>query len=310
MDDPSSITEICAMLSFSGDITFNPMEDSIKLENGNTFQFKPPKDSKDVQFLPQNGFDTTSMKDVYQAPIYNECEADKIQIDIDPNSERIQLYPMFNSLYGNIENGAILIKARGKCSTDHISLLGPWMKYRGHLDNMSNNCLIGAVNDDNGYENSIYNILDNTDNNIVPEVAKQYQSNNIAWIVIGGDNYGEGSSRETAATVVRNLGGYAVIAVSFARIHETNLKKFGMLALTFDDQNDYDLVQTGDRISIKGIDQFKPNKQLELYVIKRDGTINDKPIYLNHTYNQQQIEWFKCGSCLNYIKQQNTLCEK
>ena len=305
--------EICAMLSFSGDITFDPTKDKLKTENGEEFMFKPPTDN-DVEFLPKNGFDTSSLNDIYQEPIKNENEASKIEIDIDPTSERIQLYPIFNSLYNNgkdIENGIILIKTRGKCTTDHISLLGPWMKYRGHLDNMSNNCLIGAINDENGKENSIYNVLNDTSDNAVPETAKKYKENKIPWIVIGCDNYGEGSSRETAATVVRNLGGYAVIAKSFARIHETNLKKFGMLALTFDDKSDYDLIQTGDKISIVGINEFKPNKSLQLKVIKRENNKEiKKKIILNHTYNDEQIEWFKYGSSLNYIKQKQKLCEK
>ena len=262
--------------------------------------------ANDIQFLPPSGFDTSSLDEIYQIPVENEEEASKIQIDVDANSERIQLYPVFESLYNDgkdIEDGAILIKANGKCTTDHISLLGPWMKYRGHLDNMSNNCLIGAINDENGRENAIFNVLDGTDNNAVPETAKQYKANNIPWIVVGDANYGEGSSRETAATVVRNLGGCAVIAKSFARIHETNLKKFGMLALTFEDETDYDLVQTGDKISIKGIGEFEPNKPLQLVVIKR-GTKEpiEKVIRLRHTYNDQQIEWFKHGSSLNYIK--------
>jgi len=200
----------------------------------------------------------------------------------------------------DIENAVVLIKARGKCTTDHISMAGPWLRYRGHLDNISNNCLIGAVNDANGKENCVFNVLTKSEDE-VPKTARQYKANNVPWVVIGDNNYGEGSSREHAALEPRHLGGIAVITKSFARIHETNLKKQGLLPLTFANPSDYDSVQTGDRVSIIGLTDFKPGKPLTLKVVKSDGKIIDN-IQLNHTFNEEQIEWFKNGSCLNYMK--------
>jgi len=201
----------------------------------------------------------------------------------------------------DIEDAVVLIKARGKCTTDHISMAGPWLKFRGHLDNISNNCLIGAINDANGKENTVENVLDGTEGK-VPDVGRVYKANNTPWIVIGDNNYGEGSSREHAALEPRHLGGRAVIVRSFARIHETNLKKQGMLPLTFADKADYDKTQTGDRVSIRGLNDFKPGKQLQLIVKTKDGK-ELAPIQLNHTFNDEQIEWFKAGSALNLMKQ-------
>jgi len=200
----------------------------------------------------------------------------------------------------DIEDAVVLIKARGKCTTDHISMAGPWLKYRGHLDNISNNMLIGAINDQNGEENTVENVL-NGGTGKVPDVAREYKAQGKPWVVIGDGNYGEGSSREHAALEPRHLGGRAVITRSFARIHETNLKKQGMLPLTFDNVADYDLVQTGDSVSIRGLDSFQPGCQLQLIVTKKDGA-QLAPIALNHTFNSEQIEWFKAGSALNLMK--------
>merc|ERR1712014_65210 len=185
----------------------------------------------------------------------------------------------------------ILIKAQGKTTTDHISMAGPWLKYRGHGDNISNNMLIGAINSANGEANKVKNFTTG-EYDAVPNTARDYKKKGIRWVVIGDWNYGEGSSREHAALEPRHLGGLAIITRSFARIHETNLKKQGMLPLTFDDVADYDKVQSGDTVSIRGLQSFKPGTQLELSVKKRDGT-QLPPIKLNHTFNAEQIEWFK-----------------
>merc|ERR1712226_263135 len=197
--------------------------------------------------------------------------------------------------------GEILIKVKGKCTTDHISAAGPWLRFRGHLDNISNNMLIAAINEENDEPNSIYNIVDDNFGG-VPDVARVYKANRIRWVVVGDDNYGEGSSREHAALEPRHLGGRAVIVKSFARIHETNLKKQGMLPLTFADTADYDKIKTGDKISLTGLKEFAPGSQVTCIVTKPDGSTESFP--LNHTYNDLQIQWFKHGSALNYMKSQ------
>ena len=199
-------------------------------------------------------------------------------------------------------NLSLLIKARGKCTTDHISMAGPWLKYRGHLDNISNNMLIGAVNDFNGNVNSVLNQL--TGNyGTVPDTARSYKKSGTGSIVVGDENYGEGSSREHAAMEPRHLGVKAVLTRSFARIHETNLKKQGMLALTFANPDDYNLIQERDRIDILGLMHFTPGIPLKLVLHHQDGSSHE--ILAKHTYNDQQIKWFQSGSCLNYIKQGN-----
>merc|ERR1712129_638237 len=224
-----------------------------------------------------------------------------LKVVVDPNSDRLELLQPFSAWDGkDIEDAVVLIKARGKCTTDHISMAGPWLKFRGHLDNISNNCLIGAINDANGAENTVRNVLDGSEGK-VPDVARDYKAKGRDWVVVGDGNYGEGSSREHAALEPRHLGGRAVIVRSFARIHETNLKKQGMLPLTFDNVGDYDAVQTGDRVSIRELNDFKPGKQLQLVVKTKDGK-ELAPIQLNHTFNDEQIEWFKAGSALNLMK--------
>jgi len=280
-------------LAFSGNLDFNPATDAIKKPDGTEFRFKPPTGN----YLPPKGFDPGM--DTYQAPAE---DGSGLKVVVDPNSDRLELLQPFNKWDGkDIEDAVVLIKARGKCTTDHISMAGPWLKFRGHLDNISNNCLIGAINDANGKENTVENVLDGTEGK-VPDVGRVYKANNTPWIVIGDNNYGEGSSREHAALEPRHLGGRAVIVRSFARIHETNLKKQGMLPLTFADKADYDKTQTGDRVSIRGLNDFKPGKQLQLVVKTKDGK-ELAPIQLNHTFNDEQIEWFKAGSALNLMKQ-------
>jgi len=194
----------------------------------------------------------------------------------------------------------VLIKVKGKCTTDHISAAGPWLKYRGHLDNISNNMLITAINAENGEMNKVRNQVTNTFG-AVPETARFYKSNGINWVVVGDDNYGEGSSREHAALEPRHLGGRAIIVKSFARIHETNLKKQGMLPLTFADPADYDRIQPSDRLSLVGLANLTPGKPVECIIHHADGASESFP--LNHSMNDQQIEWFRAGSALNRMKQ-------
>jgi len=284
--------ETCTVLAFAGKLDFNPATDAIKKPDGSEFRFKPPTGN----YLPPNGFDPGM--DTYQEPAK---DGSKLAVSVDPNSERLQLLSPFSAWDGNdIEDATVLIKARGKCTTDHISMAGPWLKFRGHLDNISNNCLIGAINDANGKENSVENVLSGSEGG-VPDTAREYKKAKRAWVVVGDDNYGEGSSREHAALEPRHLGGRAVITRSFARIHETNLKKQGMLPLTFANKADYDKIQTGDSVSIRGLKSFAPGKPLELVVTKKDGK-QVTGIPLNHTFNDEQIEWFKAGSALNLMK--------
>jgi len=273
--------DVSTIMAFSGSLDFNPETDKL-----GDFQFKAPTGT----FLPPNGFDKG--ENTYQAPAE---DGSKVKVNVSPTSDRLQLLDPFTKWDGkDIEDAVVLIKARGKCTTDHISMAGPWLKFRGHLDNISNNCLIGAINDVNGEANNINNVLTGKSGG-VPDTARDYKAKNQSWVVVGDENYGEGSSREHAALEPRHLGGRAIIVKSFARIHETNLKKQGMLPLTFDNPKDYDLLQTGDKISIVGLDKFAPDVPLTLKA-------GDKEIKLNHTFNGEQIEWFKAGSALNAMK--------
>ena len=224
---------------------------------------------------------------------------------MDPTSNRLQLLEPFKPWSGNNITGAkLLIKAFGKCTTDHISMAGPWLRFRGHLDNISNNLLIGAVNTFNNEANKVKNQLTG-EYGEVPKVQREYKAHGIPTIIVGDHNYGEGSSREHAAMEPRHLGVIAVIVKSFARIHETNLKKQGMLGLTFDDEMQYDIIQEDDTFNFLNLDLFSEGKQLLLEVVHANGS--KEIIKLNHTYNQQQIEWFKAGSALNMIRKQNFL---
>lgn len=266
------------------------MTDSIPAAGGKAFKFAEPKG----QDLPAKGYDAG--ENTYQAP---PADRSKIQVAVDPKSNRLELLAPFAKWDGKDKKGMpILIKVKGKCTTDHISAAGPWLKYRGHLDNISNNMLIGAINIENDKANSIKNI--NTGAYApVPDVARDYKAKSMPWVVIGDENYGEGSSREHAALEVRHLGGFAIIVKSFARIHETNLKKQGMLPLTFANPKDYDLVEPTDKVDLLGIENggLKPGSQVTLRLHKQDGKTVD--IKLNHTFNEGQIEWFKAGSALN-----------
>jgi aconitate hydratase len=248
--------------------------------------------------LPIKGFD---VKDAgYQAPAKDGGD---IQVTVSPDSERLQLLTPFEKWDGNnIAGMKVLIKAKGKCTTDHISMAGPWLRFRGHLDNISNNLLTGAVNAFNDKTDSVKNTITG-EYDSVPKVQRHYKAEGIPTIVVGDENYGEGSSREHAAMEPRYLGVRAVLVKSFARIHETNLKKQGMLALTFDDPNDYDKIQEDDIIDMVDLKEIAPGKSLTLVLNHMDG--NQDTIKVNHSYNSGQIEWFRAGSALNKIAEQN-----
>ncbi|KAI8909147.1 aconitase family-domain-containing protein [Gorgonomyces haynaldii] len=282
--------ELVTAMVFAGSLTFNPVTDTIKGPNGD-FKFKAPFGDE----LPKRGYDAG--ENTYQAP---PADRSKVQVQVAPTSDRLQMLSPFNKWDGKDYNKCeVLIKVKGKCTTDHISPGGPWLKYRGHLDNISNNMLIGAINIANDKANNVLNVVTQKFE-AVPKTARDYKAKGIKWVVIGDENYGEGSSREHAALEVRHLGGVAVIVRSFARIHETNLKKQGMLPLTFADPKDYDKIDPTDKVSIVGLTTFTPGKPLKLVVHKPKGDIE---LTLNHSFNAGQIEWFKAGSALNKMAQ-------
>ena len=283
--------EIVAAIAISGDLGFNPLTDSLINKDGEAFKFSPPQGDE----LPLLGF---SVEDNgYQAPAE---DGEGVQIIVAEDSSRLQLLDNFPMWDGeNITGAKLLIKAKGKCTTDHISMAGPWLKYRGHLDNISNNLLIGAENAFNGKANCVKNSLA-LNYGEVPAVQRAYKAAGIPTIVVGDHNYGEGSSREHAAMEPRHLGVTAVIVKSFARIHETNLKKQGMLGLTFQNEADYDKIQEDDTFNFIDLTSFQPGKALTLEIVHSTGKTDT--ILLNHTYNSSQIDWFKAGSALNLIK--------
>jgi aconitate hydratase len=283
--------EIVTALAIAGDLTFNPMLDSLVNTEGNAVKLEEPKGLE----LPSKGFAVED--NGYQAPAK---DGSSVQVLVDVQSERLQLLEPFAAWEGNDITGLkLLIKAKGKCTTDHISMAGPWLRFRGHLDNISNNMLIGAVNAFNEETNKVKNQLTGS-YDAVPAVQRQYKQHGIGSIVVGDENYGEGSSREHAAMEPRFLGVRAILVKSFARIHETNLKKQGMLALTFANPADYDLFQEDDTIDIVGLSNFTPGQPLQVILHHKDGSRDY--ITVNHTYNEGQIEWFKAGSALNLIK--------
>lgn len=284
--------EIVAAIAISGRLDFNPITDKLTNEAGEEVMLDEPTGME----LPSKGFAVDD--NGYQAPA---ADGSGIDVVVNPDSERLQLLTPFEPWDGqNIKGAKLLIKAYGKCTTDHISMAGPWLRYRGHLDNISNNMLIGGVNAFNKETNKVKNQLTG-EYGEVPATARAYKAAGIPSVVVGDHNYGEGSSREHAAMEPRHLGVRAVIVKSFARIHETNLKKQGMLGLTFDNENDYDKVQEDDTFNFLDLNEFAPGKQLTLELVHADGSKD--VIKLNHTYNDQQIEWFKAGSALNLIKQ-------
>eukprot|EP00117_Sycon_ciliatum_P044563 scpid31809/ scgid32131/ Aconitate hydratase, mitochondrial; Citrate hydro-lyase len=280
--------ELVTAMVLGGRLDFNPQTDSLTAADGSQFKLDSPYGDE----LPERGFDRG--EDTYEAP---PASGESLRVDVDPASDRLQLLNPFDRWNGkDLEDMVILIKVKGKCTTDHISAAGPWLKYRGHLDNISNNLLIAAVNSENEQPNSVRNQL--TDGfGTVPDTARHYKANGQNWIAIGDENYGEGSSREHAALEPRHLGGRAIIVKSFARIHETNLKKQGMLALTFANPADYDKIQPSDRVAIRGLPEFAPGKPLTCVLTHADGSSESFP--LNHTFNEAQIEWFRAGSALN-----------
>lgn len=285
--------ELVTALAIAGDLTFNPITDTLTNEKGEQVKLDEPSG----QELPARGF---AVEDAgYQAPA---ADGSGVNVIVEPTSKRLQLLDPFAPWEGTDLKGLkLLIKAKGKCTTDHISMAGPWLKFRGHLDNISNNMLIGAVNYFNDKTDNVKNQLTN-EYGPVPATQRAYKASGIGSIVVGDENYGEGSSREHAAMEPRHLGVRAILVKSFARIHETNLKKQGMLALTFADKNDYEKIQENDTIDILGLTDFAPGKPLQIVLHHADGT-NDT-ITVNHTYNEQQIEWFKAGGALNIIRKQ------
>jgi aconitate hydratase len=284
--------EIVTALAIAGSITFNPLTDSLINEDGVAVMLDEPKGLE----LPAKGF---AVEDAgYVEPA---ADGSTVSVIVAPDSKRLQLLAPFKAWEGTDLKGLkLLIKAKGKCTTDHISMAGPWLKFRGHLDNISNNMLIGALNFYNEQTDSVKNQLSGAYES-VPKVQRDYKAAGIGSIVVGDENYGEGSSREHAAMEPRFLGVRAILVKSFARIHETNLKKQGMLALTFADKNDYDKIQEDDVIDIVGLTTFAPNTPLTLVLNHNNGTSEN--ITVNHTYNAQQIEWFKAGSALNLINE-------
>ncbi len=282
--------EMVAAVAISGRLDFNPISDTLTNEAGEQVKLDEPNGSE----LPAKGFAVED--NGYQAP---SEDGSQVQVIVSPDSDRLQLLEPFKPWDGkNIEGAKVLIKAFGKCTTDHISMAGPWLKYRGHLDNISNNMLIGAVNAYNMETNKVKNQLTG-EYGEVPAVQRAYKAEGIPSIVVGDENYGEGSSREHAAMEPRHLGVRAVLVKSFARIHETNLKKQGMLGLTFNDKADYDKIQEDDVVNFLDLDQFAPGKPLTLEFVHADGSKDT--VIANHTYNEQQIGWFKAGSALNLI---------
>jgi len=285
--------EITTALAIAGSLTFNPMTDYLENANGERIKFDEPQGIE----MPLKGF---AVEDAgFQAPAE---DGSAVQVKVDPDSKRLQLLAPFAEWeHTDLKGLKLLIKAKGKCTTDHISMAGPWLKFRGHLDNISNNMLIGAVNFFNEKTDSVKNQL-NGEYGPVPATQRVYKADGIGTIVVGDENYGEGSSREHAAMEPRFLGVRAVLVKSFARIHETNLKKQGMLALTFANKEDYDKILEDDTLDIEGLLAFSPNRSLQIVLNHADGS--NETIQVNHTYNAQQIEWFKAGAALNIIRKE------
>jgi len=284
--------EMTVALTLAGTLDFNPLTDKLKAADGSEFALSSPFGDE----LPADGFDPGM--DTYQAP---PADGSNVVVDVSPESDRLQLLHPFDRWSGkDLEDMRILIKVKGKCTTDHISAAGPWLKFRGHLENISNNLLITAINSENEEMNKVKN-QETGVYDAVPEVGKQYKAAGINWVVVGDENYGEGSSREHAALEPRFLGGRAIITKSFARIHETNLKKQGMLPLNFADKADYDKINPDDHISIVGLNEFAPGKNLTAVLKHSDGS--SESIELTHTFNEQQINWFHSGSALNRMKE-------
>lgn len=293
-DNPETLAfigspELVTALGLAGRLDFDPQRDELQA-NGKSVKLMPPEAPE----LPSKGF-LTDMEG-YQAP-----QGKGVEVKVSPTSNRLQLLKPFAPWSGkDLTDLVLLCKAKGKCTTDHISPAGPWLKFRGHLDNISDNMLIGAANAFTGANGKGRNVLNNDKDLEFSKIARDYKSKNQGWVVVGDENYGEGSSREHAAMSPRFLGGLAVIVKSFARIHETNLKKQGMLALTFANPSDYDKIQEDDRLSIIGLQSFAPKKNLTLVIKHKDG--KEERVELSHSFNEEQIRWFKAGSALNLLR--------
>ena len=286
--------ELTTALAIAGSLSFNPITDELTNENGEKVKLDPPSGEE----LPPLGFVESD-----EGFIPPSEDASNVEIKVNPESERLQLLTPFNPWEGeDLIDLQLLLKAKGKCTTDHISMAGPWLRFRGHLDNISNNMFIGAINFFYDKAGVVKDQLTG-EYKSVPDVARHYKAEGIGWVVVGDENYGEGSSREHAAMEPRYLGGRAIIVKSFARIHETNLKKQGMLPLTFADPSDYDKILENDKLDIIGLKELAPDKQLKLIIKHEDGS-QDEAV-LNHTMNEPQIEWFKAGSALNLIAKIN-----
>jgi aconitate hydratase len=285
--------ELVTALAIAGDLNFNPLTDTLTNDKGEQVRLDPPYGDE----LPVRGF---AVEDAgFQAPAE---DGSRVTVAVSPTSKRLQLLDPFAAWEGvDLKGLKLLIKAKGKCTTDHISMAGPWLKFRGHLDNISNNMLIGAVNFFNEKTDNVKNQLTG-EYGPVPATQRAYKAAGVGTIVVGDENYGEGSSREHAAMEPRHLGVRAVLVKSFARIHETNLKKQGMLALTFADKADYDKIQEDDNIDIVGLTEFSPGKPLTMVLHHADGSSDS--ILVNHTYNEQQIQWFVEGAALNIIRKE------
>jgi aconitate hydratase len=283
--------EITTALAIAGRLSFNPLTDTLTNSKGEQVMLDEPTGLE----MPTKGF---AVEDAgYQAPAEN---GENVTVAVSPSSDRLQLLEPFKPWSGEDLKGLVLlIKAKGKCTTDHISMAGPWLKYRGHLDNISNNMLIGAINFANDKSDTVKNQLTG-EYGAVPATQRAYKAAGLGSIVVGDENYGEGSSREHAAMEPRHLGVQVILVKSFARIHETNLKKQGMLAITFANPHDYDLIQEDDRFDIIGLTEFAVDTPLTVVLHHADGTTDSFKV--NHTYNEQQIEWFKAGGALNIIR--------
>lgn len=280
--------ELVTALAIAGRLDFNPMTDELTGSKGEKFKLESPRGDE----LPQRGFDPG--EDTYQGP---PKDGTGVSVDVDVKSQRLQLLAPFDKWDGkDLEDMVILIKVKGKCTTDHISAAGPWLKYRGHLDNISNNMFIGAISEESGEANKVQH-RQTGEWGGVPDTARKYKAAGIKWCVVGDENYGEGSSREHAALEPRHLGGRAIIVKSFARIHETNLKKQGLLPLTFQNPADYDKIKSDDKLSLLGLKDLAPGKPVKCEVKHKDGSKDS--FLLNHTMNATQLEWFRAGSALN-----------
>jgi aconitate hydratase len=286
--------EIVIAYGLAGRLSFNPLTDPLEAPDGTKWMLEPPSAAPD---LPAEGFVTDTTGFVPPAD-----DGGNIEIKVDPNSKRLQLLAPFPAWDGNdYLNAPVLVKVKGKCTTDHISPAGPWLRFRGHLNNISDNMFIGAINAYTGEAGTTRNDLTGEENVPIPQVARAYKEAGMPWVVVGDENYGEGSSREHAAMEPRYLGAAAIVVKSFARIHESNLKKQGVLPLTFADPNDYDKIREDDRIDLSEIGDLAPNAPVMMRVRHSDGSSDFAE--LRHTMNEEQIAWFKAGSALNLLAQ-------